>query len=73
MEEGYIPHNYDLGVKGLPLTNTDRDVEGNPPLEITDNTHTCSMQVSFQKYTYPAQLLNQARGYSATNNCPFSL
>ena len=31
--------HYDLGAKGLPLTITDGDVEGNPPLAITGNTH----------------------------------
>ncbi len=42
-------HNNDLGAKGLPLTIADRDVEGNPPLAITGNTHICSTQVGLQK------------------------
>ena len=33
------PHTYDLGVKGLPLTNIDRDIEGSPNLQIACTTH----------------------------------
>jgi hypothetical protein len=52
--EGF-PHTYDLGLKGLALTITDRDIEGKPVPGIAYYTHICSMQVSFQKYIYPAQ------------------
>jgi hypothetical protein len=46
-----LPHTYDFGLKGLPLKITDRDVEGKPVPGIAYNTHICSMQGSFQKYT----------------------
>jgi hypothetical protein len=34
-----IPHDYDLGAKGLPLTIADRDVEGKPVPGIAYTTH----------------------------------
>jgi hypothetical protein len=46
----------DPGAKDLPLTITNRNVEGKPVPGIACNTHICSMQVSFQKYTYPAHI-----------------
>jgi len=35
----YFRHNVGSAPKALPVTITQGDVEGNPPLEITDNTH----------------------------------
>ena len=36
--EGF-PHTYDLGLKGLALTITDRDIEGKPVPGIACSTH----------------------------------
>ncbi len=34
------PHTYDLGLKGLTVTNIDGDIEGSPTLQIAYRTHT---------------------------------